>query len=269
MKLHDLKPAPGSRRPRTRVGRGIAAGQGKTAGRGTKGQKARAGGTIPPWFEGGQTPIHVRVPKLRGFKNRFKVEYAVVNVGQISAYAEAGRFGVELEQPKAKGKAVDQPVLTVNAEVLAQAGLIRGDDKPLKVLGQGEVNQKLFVAADAFSASARRKIEEAGGFVQVLREPAQAEPSEATGPAAESAAPTTEQAAPAAKSAAPTTEQAAPAAKSAVRKTKSAPVAESAAADESAPVAESAAPVVEPAALADEAPAAKPRRRAAKSDENA
>jgi large subunit ribosomal protein L15 len=185
MKLHDLKPAPGSRRPRTRVGRGIAAGQGKTAGRGTKGQRSRAGASIPAWFEGGQTPIHVRVPKLRGFKNRFRVEYAVVNVGQISAYAEAGRFGVEAEQPKAKGKASDQPVVTVNAEVLANAGLIRGDDKPLKVLGQGEVGQKLFVAAQAFSASARRKIEEAGGFVQLLVEEVAAE---ATG-AAESAVP--------------------------------------------------------------------------------
>ena len=160
MKLHDLRPAPGSRRPRTRVGRGIAAGQGKTAGRGTKGQKARAGASIPAWFEGGQTPIHIRVPKLRGFKNRFRVEYAVVNVGQISAYAEAGRFGVETRKPS-------DPV-TVNAESLASAGLIGGDDKPVKVLGQGEVNQKLFVAADAFSASARRKIEEAGGFIQVL-----------------------------------------------------------------------------------------------------
>ena len=99
MKLHDLRPAAGSRRARTRVGRGIAAGQGKTAGRGTKGQKSRAGATIPAWFEGGQTPIHIRVPKLRGFKNRFKIEYSVVNVGQISAYAEAGRFGVELEAP--------------------------------------------------------------------------------------------------------------------------------------------------------------------------
>jgi large subunit ribosomal protein L15 len=185
MKLHDLKPAPGSRRPRTRVGRGIAAGQGKTAGRGTKGQRSRAGASIPAWFEGGQTPIHVRVPKLRGFKNRFRVEYAVVNVGQISAYAEAGRFGVEAEQPKAKGKASDQPVVTVNAEVLANAGLIRGDDKPLKVLGQGDVGQKLFVAAQAFSASARRKIEEAGGFVQLLVEEVAAE---ATG-AAESAVP--------------------------------------------------------------------------------
>jgi large subunit ribosomal protein L15 len=169
VKLHDLRPAAGSNRARTRVGRGIAAGKGKTAGRGTKGQKARAGASIPAWFEGGQTPIHVRVPKLRGFKNRFKVEYAVVNVGQISAYAEAGRFGVETDTDKAaKGSKKDQSVVTVNAEVLASAGLIGGTNKPVKVLGQGEVSQKLFVAADAFSASARKKIEDAGGFVQLL-----------------------------------------------------------------------------------------------------
>ena len=110
MKLHDLKPAAGSRRARTRVGRGIAAGQGKTAGRGTKGQKSRAGGTIPAWFEGGQTPIHIRVPKLRGFSNkRFRTEYQVVNVGQISAYAEAGRFGVEGDQPKPSGQGQGRP----------------------------------------------------------------------------------------------------------------------------------------------------------------
>ena len=155
MKLHDLRPAAGARKARTRVGRGIAAGQGKTAGRGTKGQRSRAGASIPAWFEGGQTPIHIRVPKLHGFKNKFRVQYAVVNVGQISAYAEAGRLG-------------DSKPPTVNAETLAQAGLIRGDDRPLKVLGQGEVATKLFVAADAFSVSARTKIEAAGGYVQVL-----------------------------------------------------------------------------------------------------
>ena len=155
MKLHDLRPAAGARKARTRVGRGIAAGQGKTAGRGTKGQRSRAGASIPAWFEGGQTPIHIRVPKLHGFKNKFRVEYAVVNVGQISAYAEAGRLG-------------DSKPPTVNAESLAQAGLIRGDGRPLKVLGQGDVATKLFVAADAFSASARTKIEAAGGYVQVL-----------------------------------------------------------------------------------------------------
>ena len=159
MKLHDLRPAAGSRRERTRVGRGIAAGKGKTAGRGTKGQKARAGASIPPWFEGGQTPIHIRVPKLRGFRNRLKIVYAVVNVGQISEYAEAGRFGAESD-----GKSP----LTVNAEVLASAGLIRSADKPIKVLGHGDVSHKLFVAADKFSDSARRKIEDAGGFVQLL-----------------------------------------------------------------------------------------------------
>src|ERR1700688_3611230 len=90
MKLHDLRPAPGSHTKRTRVGRGIAAGGGKTAGRGTKGQKARAGGTIPPWFEGGQTPIHIRIPKLRGFRNRGKIVYEVVNLGRIGQLVELG-----------------------------------------------------------------------------------------------------------------------------------------------------------------------------------
>ena len=101
MKLHDLRPADGSRQPRTRVGRGIAAGKGKTAGRGTKGQKARAGGSIPPWFEGGQTPLHMRIPKLRGFKNRFKIEYEVVNVGAIEALVERGAFEAEAPAGKA------------------------------------------------------------------------------------------------------------------------------------------------------------------------
>lgn len=179
MKLHDLRPAAGSRRDRTRVGRGIAAGKGKTAGRGTKGQKARAGASIPAWFEGGQTPIHIRVPKLRGFKNRFKIPYSVVNVGTISEYAAAGRFGVDLEAgaKPAKGKSADNSPATVNAEVLASAGLIGSTERPLKVLGQGEVTEKLFVAADAFSASARRKIEDAGGFVQVLAPEPEAAPS--------------------------------------------------------------------------------------------
>lgn len=184
MKLHDLHPAAGSRRDRTRVGRGIAAGKGKTAGRGTKGQKARAGASIPAWFEGGQTPIHIRVPKLRGFKNRFKILYSVVNVGEISAYAAAGRFGVELESGTratgagGAGGAGDNggaPV-TVNSEVLASSGLIGSTERPVKVLGQGDVTEKLFVAADAFSASARRKIEEAGGFVQLLAPAAEAKP---------------------------------------------------------------------------------------------
>jgi large subunit ribosomal protein L15 len=159
VKLHDLQPAPGSTKRRIRVGRGIAAGKGKTAGRGTKGQRSRSGASIPAWFEGGQTPIHVRVPKLRGFKRRDRVEYQVVNIGRISEYAAAGRFG---------GEPGGKEPLTINAEVLAAAGLIRHADRPLKVLGFGDAEAKLFVAADAFTTSARSKIEQAGGFVQVL-----------------------------------------------------------------------------------------------------
>ena len=170
MKLHDLHPAPGSRRRRTRVGRGIAAGQGKTAGRGTKGQKSRAGASIPAWFEGGQTPIHIRVPKLLGFKNRFKIEYQVVNVGTIDEYATAGRFGVE-------GGKSDVP--TINAEVLEAAGLIGSSERPVKVLGHGDVSQKLFIAADKFSESAKSKVEAAGGFVQVLAPEKSAAPEKA------------------------------------------------------------------------------------------
>jgi large subunit ribosomal protein L15 len=158
VKLHDLKPAPGSTKRRIRVGRGIAAGKGKTAGRGTKGQKSRSGASIPGWFEGGQTPVHVRVPKLRGFKRRGRIEYQVVNVGRISEYAAAGRFGTE---------AGSEP-LTVNGEVLAAAGLISHADRPVKVLGSGDLEVKVFVAADAFTATARAKIEAAGGFVQRL-----------------------------------------------------------------------------------------------------
>src|SRR5947199_10600015 len=115
MKLHDLKPAPGSHTARTRVGRGIAAGKGKTAGRGTKGQKARAGGSIPPWFEGGQTPLHMRIPKLRGFKNRARIEYEIVNVGAISARVDAGAFASAGTAPK-KGEP-----MTINADVLRAA----------------------------------------------------------------------------------------------------------------------------------------------------
>ena len=107
------RPAAGSRRERTRVGRGIAAGKGKTAGRGTKGQKARAGATIPAWFEGGQTPIHIRVPKLRGFKNRFKIEYSVVNVGAHLRRTPRPAASASRATPR-QGRAA-----TVNAEVLA------------------------------------------------------------------------------------------------------------------------------------------------------
>jgi large subunit ribosomal protein L15 len=182
MKLHDLRPAEGSHRPRTRVGRGIAAGKGKTAGRGTKGQKSRTGGTIQPWFEGGQTPIHIRVPKLRGFKNKFRIEYEIVNVGRISALAETG----VLDMPEIDGapsasaapsssaksaKPAKSAPVTVTPDILAAAGLVRTLDKPLKVLGQGDVTRPLFIVADAFSKSATAKIEAAGGTAQVLEFP--------------------------------------------------------------------------------------------------
>ncbi len=172
MKLHDLRPADGSRKPRTRVGRGIAAGQGKTAGRGTKGQKARAGASIPPWFEGGQTPIHVRIPKLRGFKNRFRIDYEVVNIGRIAGLAEVGAFDLD-EVPRAstKGKAPASVPITINQEILRAVGLVSTLNKPLKVLGHGDVSVPLFVVADAFSKSAAAKIEAAGGTVQILEIP--------------------------------------------------------------------------------------------------
>jgi len=170
MKLHDLQPAEGSRKDRIRVGRGIAAGKGKTAGRGTKGQKARAGGSIPPWFEGGQTPLHMRIPKLRGFKNRFRIEYEVVNVGAIDALVARGAF--ETEAPAKKGaKPSGSQQITVNQDILRAVGLVRTLNKPLKILGAGELTVPLFVVADAFTGSARAKIEAAGGTVNVLEMP--------------------------------------------------------------------------------------------------
>ena len=160
MKIHDLRPAEGSVTKRTRVGRGIAAGKGKTAGRGTKGQRSRAGASIPAWFEGGQTPLHIRIPKLRGFRNVNDIEYEVVNVGAISAAVEAGKLEVQKGAP-----------VTVNADTLKGAGLVRRDRLPLKILGNGDVSAKLFVLADAFTKSAREKIEAAGGTAQVIEIP--------------------------------------------------------------------------------------------------
>jgi large subunit ribosomal protein L15 len=169
MKLHDLRPADGSRTERTRVGRGIAAGKGKTAGRGTKGQKARAGGSIPAWFEGGQTPLHVRIPKLRGFRNRGKVVYEVVNVGDIDAAVQRG--ALETQSADVKGKSKGSAQITVNQDILRAVGLVRSLDKPLKILGSGELSAPLFIVADAFTGSARTKIEAAGGTVSVLEVP--------------------------------------------------------------------------------------------------
>jgi large subunit ribosomal protein L15 len=189
MKLHDLRPAPGAHTPKRRVGRGIAAGQGKTAGRGTKGQKARAGGTIPAWFEGGQTPLHQRLPKLHGFRNPFRIEYEVVNVGDIARLVELGVLEPGDMPARAGGKSAskaakaDAPV-TVNQEILRAAGLVRTLDRPLKVLGGGELSTALFVLADAFSGSARSKIEAAGGTASVI----ESELTKRRRPAAEAAA---------------------------------------------------------------------------------
>jgi large subunit ribosomal protein L15 len=138
------------------VGRGIAAGRGKTAGYGTKGQTSRSGGSIPAWFEGGQTPIHIRIPKLRGFHNVLRVESAVVNVGRIQNWIDAGRL---------KGESP----LTINVDILEAAGLMKSRGKPLKVLGGGNLTAKLFVLADSFTESALTKIKAAGGSTQVLQ----------------------------------------------------------------------------------------------------
>ena len=170
MKLHDLRPAPGSNTKKTRVGRGIAAGKGKTAGRGTKGQKARAGGNIPARFEGGQTPLHVRIPKLRGFRNPFKVDYEIVNVGGIARLIEMGVLEAGDTPGATKSKAAPAPI-TVNQEILRAAGLVRSLNKPMKVLGNGELPVAIFLVADAVSASARTKIEAAGGTVSLLEIP--------------------------------------------------------------------------------------------------
>lgn len=185
MRLHELHPAPGSRRARTRVGRGIAAGKGKTAGRGTKGQGARTGSSSPAWFEGGQTPIHMRVPKLRGFRNRFRVAYAVINVGRIEAALASGRL-----EPGPRNAPA-----TVNLELLFTAGLVGRLDRPLKILGTGELGHRIMAVADAVSAEARRKIEAAGGTVLIPEPPAapqseeSAAPAEARTPAPEAEAP--------------------------------------------------------------------------------
>src|ERR687887_1932119 len=139
LKVHHLRPAPGSHTKKTRVGRGEGS-KGKTAGRGTKGTKARK--TVPVGFEGGQMPIHMRLPKLKGFRNRFRVEYQVVNVAQLEKLFPTGG--------------------TVGIDELVAAGAVRKGE-PVKVLGNGDVSVKLDITANAFSASAREKITAAGG----------------------------------------------------------------------------------------------------------
>ena len=144
LKLHHLRPAPGAKTAKTRVGRGEGS-KGKTAGRGTKGTKARY--QVPVAFEGGQMPIHMRMPKLKGFKNPFKVEFQVVNLDKINdLFPEGG---------------------AVTVEDLVAKGAVR-DGHPVKVLGQGDLTVAVQVSANAFSGSAREKIEAAGGTTTVL-----------------------------------------------------------------------------------------------------
>jgi large subunit ribosomal protein L15 len=148
MQIHDLFPAPGSTKDRKRVGRGHGSGFGGRSGRGNKGQGSRAGGTKGPGFEGGQTPLAMRLPKLPGFKNRNRVEYAVVNVFRLDELFSAEDV--------------------VDHESLVAKGVIKTVGTPVKVLGDGEITKSLTVKVDKVSGPARAKIEAAGGTVETL-----------------------------------------------------------------------------------------------------
>ena len=145
MRLHDLKPNPGAKHRRKRLGIGESSGHGKTSGKGHKGQKARSGGSISPGFEGGQMPLHRRLPK-RGFNNAaFKTVYGIVNLDDLEKRFEDGA--------------------AINEKLLRGAGLVRGSLDGVKVLGRGGVNKKFHLEVDSISASAREKIEKAGGTI--------------------------------------------------------------------------------------------------------
>ena len=145
MKLHELSPAPGSVKEAFRKGRGAGSGNGKTAGKGHKGQNARSGGGVRPGFEGGQLPLYRKLPK-RGFKNRFATEYAIVNVAALNVFEDGE---------------------TVTLDKLMAAGIVRKSLDGLKVLGNGEITKKLTVEATVFSQAAKEKIEAAGGKTEV------------------------------------------------------------------------------------------------------
>ena len=149
MNLSDLKPPKGAVKTSKRVGRGIGSGLGKTSGRGHKGQRGRTSGNVRPGFEGGQNPLYRRVPKF-GFKNPFRTEYQPVNVRDLEQAAKHAGGGM------------------VDAAAFKKAGLIHHESAPVKVLGSGELKAKLTVKADAFSAEAKKKIEAAGGKVELI-----------------------------------------------------------------------------------------------------
>jgi large subunit ribosomal protein L15 len=146
MKLHELKPAEGSRKDRKRLGRGIGSGQGKTAGKGHKGQNARSGGGVRLGFEGGQTPLYRRLPK-RGFTNFARKEYAVVNLDALNRFAE----GTE-----------------VTPELLIETGVVSNEKAGIKILAKGTLEKKLTVKAHKFSSAAKEAIEAAGGNTEVI-----------------------------------------------------------------------------------------------------
>lgn len=146
MKLHELSPAEGSTKESKRIGRGHGSGQGKTAGKGHKGQNARSGGGVRPGFEGGQMPLARRIPK-RGFNNIFGTTYAVINVSDLDQFVDG---------------------TVVDAELLTAVGLVKKTCDGIKVLGNGEVSKKLTVKVAAFSQTAKEKIEKAGGKAEVI-----------------------------------------------------------------------------------------------------
>jgi large subunit ribosomal protein L15 len=147
MKLHDLKPNQGSKKNRKRIGRGYGSGTGKTAGRGTKGQNSRAGGGVPLWHQGGDTPYFRRMPKKPGFKNFNRVEFQLVNLEHLSQFRKDS---------------------VVTPEVLHEADLIKTLSRPVVILGRGELKKPLKIKAHRFSRKAKEKIEMAGGTVEVL-----------------------------------------------------------------------------------------------------
>lgn len=147
MQLHELKASEGATRERIRIGRGHGSGKVKTGGKGTKGQKARTGGGVPPYFEGGQLPLIRKLPYRRGFKNPFRVEYREVNVRDLADFPAGA---------------------TVGPEEFETAGVLRGKSGPVKVLGQGDISVKLTVRAHKFTAGARQKIETAGGTAETI-----------------------------------------------------------------------------------------------------
>jgi large subunit ribosomal protein L15 len=162
VKLHELKPAPGSRKKRTRVGRGISAGQGKTSGRGMKGQGSRESNSVPKGFEGGQMKASMRLPKLRGFHNRFRKDYAVVNLSKLNRFATDS---------------------IVDGAALAAAGLVSGADRPVKLLAAGRVKVAVQVRVHRASAAAQQAVVAAGGRVELLETPTPPD-AQATGRAA-------------------------------------------------------------------------------------